>query len=152
MTKKVHGLTQIDEINTMIHEDLSGKIIGVFYSVYNALGHGFLEKVYENAMMIELRKIGLHAEQQKKASVYYDSQVVGEYYADIVVNGVVILELKVADAIVAEHEAQLINYLKATEIELGLLFNFGPKPEFIRRILTNDRKDISHGQRSDVKG
>ena len=126
----------------MIHQDLSGKIIGAFYAVYNRLGHGFLEKVYENAMMIELVKIGLLAEQQRRLTVYHDSQVIGEYCADIVVNDTVILELKTADTIAPEHEAQLINYLKATEIELGLLLNFGLRPEFIRRIFTNDKKGL----------
>jgi GxxExxY protein len=126
----------------MIYEDLSRKIIGAFYSVYNPLGPGFLEKVYENAMMIQLQKEGLQVEQQKRTKVYYDSVVVGEYCADIVVDGVVILELKAADAISPEHEAQLLNYLKATRIELGFVFNFGDKPEFARRILTNNKKTI----------
>jgi GxxExxY protein len=126
----------------MLQEELSGKIIGVFYSVYNTLGHGFLEKVYENAMMIELRKAGLNPEQQKRIDVYYDGEIVGEYFADISVSGLVILELKAAEAIAPEHEAQLLNYLKGTEVELGLLFNFGPKPQFIRRILTNDKKTL----------
>jgi len=129
----------------MLQEELSGKIIGVFYSVYNTLGHGFLEKVYENAMMIELRKAGLNPEQQKRIDVYYDGEIVGEYFADIVVNDLIILELKVAEAIAPEHEAQLLNYLKGTEVELGLLFNFGPKPQFIRRILTNDKKTLRVG-------
>jgi len=82
----------------MLQEELSGKIIGVFYSVYNTLGHGFLEKVYENAMMIELRKAGLNPEQQKRIDVYYDGEIVGEYFADIVVNDLIILELKDAEA------------------------------------------------------
>lgn len=124
----------------ILHQEITEKIIKGFYSVYNTLGHGFLEKVYENAFAIELRKLGLHAEQQKKIEVFYDSQRVGEYYADILVDELVILELKAADAIAPEHEAQIINYLKATKIEVGLLFNFGPKPQFIRRILTNDKK------------
>jgi GxxExxY protein len=126
----------------MLQEELSGKVIGVFYAVYNTLGHGFLEKVYENAMMIELRKAGLHPEQQKRIDVYYYGEIVGEYFADIVVNELIILELKAAEAIAPEHEAQLLNYLKGTEVELGLLFNFGPKPQFIRQILTNDKKNL----------
>ena len=129
----------------MIHEELTSRIIGAFYTVYNTLGYGFLEKVYENALVIELRKLGMLAEQQRKIDVFYDGQRVGEYYADFLVDECVVLELKAADALAPEHEAQLINYLKATELEVGLLFNFGPKPKFARRILTNDRKNINHG-------
>ncbi len=124
----------------MLHEEVTGKIIKTFYTVYNSLGNGFLEKVYENALLIELRKEGLLAEQQKKIEVFYESQRVGEYFADIIVEDIVILELKAVDSVVPEHEAQLINYLKATNIEVGLLLNFGPKPQVLRRILTNDRK------------
>jgi GxxExxY protein len=124
----------------MIHEELTGKIISAFYIVYNGLGYGFLEKVYENALAIELRKKGLIGEQQKRVEVFYDAQRVGDYYADFVVNDCVVLELKAAEVLAPEHEAQLINYLKSTEIEVGLLLNFGPKPQIVRRILTNDRK------------
>ena len=131
-------------MGNILHEELTGKIIKAFYTVYNTLGHGFLEKVYENALMIELRKIGLHSDQQKKIEVFYESQRVGEYFADIIVEDIVILELKAAETIAPEHEAQLINYLKATKIEVGLLLNFGPKPQVVRRILTNDRK-CNHG-------
>ena len=127
----------------MIHQELSNEIIGAFYTVYNRLGYGFLEKVYENSMKIELEKRGVSAQQQRKLKVYYDSHLVGEYCADIVVEDRVILELKTVDAIASEHEAQLINYLRATEIELGLLLNFGPKPEFVRRIFTNDKKGFT---------
>ncbi len=128
----------------MLHEELSGNILNAFFVVYNRLGHGFLEKVYENALMIELAKRGMNVHQQKRIDVYYDRHGVGEYYADILVNDSIILELKAAEAIAPEHEAQLINYLKATDIELGLLLNFGPKPQFVRRILTNDKKS-NHG-------
>src|SRR6266849_2979982 len=113
----------------MLHEELSGKILRAFYRVYNYLGHGFLEKVYENALTIELKKRGLDAKQQQHIDVYFEGYLVGEYYADIFVDELVILELKTADGIAPEHEAQLINYLKATEIELGFLLNFGPKPQ-----------------------
>ena len=129
----------------MLYEELTSKIIGAFYTVYNTLGHGFLEKVYENALAIELRKQGMKAEQQRRIDAFYDGQRVGEYFADIVVDGCVVLELKAAEVIAAEHEAQLINYLKATEMEVGLLLNFGLKPQFVRKILTNDRKSIHHG-------
>ena len=124
----------------MLYEELSGKTIQAFYTVYNCLGHGFLERVYENAMMVELRKLGVLAEQQKRIDVWYENCKVGEYFSDIVVENKIILELKAAEGIAPEHEAQLLHYLKATDIELGLLFNFGSKPQMLRRIFTNDRK------------
>lgn len=124
----------------ILHEELTGKIIKAFYTVYNTLGHGFLEKVYENALLIELHKNGLQAEQQKKIEVFYENQKVGDYFADIIVEDIIILELKASDAIAPEHEAQILNYLKATKIEVGLLFNFGHKPQFIRRVFGNERK------------
>jgi len=124
----------------MIHEALSGRIISAFYTVYNGLGHGFLEKVYENALMVEFRKQGVNVDQQKKIDVWYDGFRVGEYFSDIVVEDTIILELKAAAGIVPEHEAQLLHYLRATEIELGFVLNFGSKPEFIRRVFSNERK------------
>ena len=124
----------------MLHEELSGKILNAFYVVYNGLGHGFLEKVYENALALELRERSLKIQQQRRVDVWYKESRVGDYYADIVVDDKIILELKAAEAIAPAHEAQLINYLNATEVEVGLLLNFGPKPQFIRRILTNDKK------------
>ncbi len=122
------------------HADLTEKIIGAFYKVYRTLGYGFSEKVYENALVLELRRLGFKVEQQKHIVVYYDDQVVGEYQADIIVNGVIIVELKAVRQLLQEHEAQLLNYLKATEIEVGLLLNFGPKAEFKRKVYDNDRK------------
>ena len=122
------------------HADLTEKIIGVFYKVYNTLGYGFSEKVYENALAIELRKLGLKVEQQARIVVYYEGEVVGEYQADLVVNGAVIVELKAARQLADEHEAQLLNYLKATPIEVGLLLNFGPKAEIKRKVYDNERK------------
>lgn len=119
------------------HSELTQKIIGVFYKVYNQLGYGFLEKVYENAMLIELRKAGLQAQKQIPIKVYYDQQIVGDYYADIIVNETIILELKAVQVIAPAHEAQLVNYLKATEIEVGLLLNFGLKPQIKRRVFFN---------------
>src|SRR5512136_2820993 len=99
----------------MLHEELTNMIICAFYNVYNTLGHGFLEKVYENAIVIELRKIGLSVAQQVSVKVFYEGDSVGDYYADIVVNGLVILELKAAESLKNEHVAQLTNYLKATD-------------------------------------
>ena len=120
------------------YSDLTEKIIKCFYKVYNALGYGFLEEVYQNALLIELHNAGLFVQAQKQIKVFYNESVVGEYYADIIVNDCVILELKAAEAVVEEHEFQLINYLKATDIEVGLLLNFGKKPEIRRKIFTNE--------------
>ena len=120
-----------------IHQDLTGKIINAFFKVYNTLGFGFLEKVYENAMVIELRKMGLIIEQQRRTNVYYDGIIVGDYFADLIVNDIVIVELKAAKTLHSENEYQLINYLKATQCEVGLLLNFGEKPEFKRKIFSN---------------
>jgi len=124
----------------LLHKDVTERILSAFYKVYNALGGGFLEKVYENATAIELRKMGFNVEQQKAIKVYYDAAVVGDLYADLVVDGKMILELKAADSLSQAHDAQLGNYLKATDIEVGMLLNFGEKSEFKRRIYTNDRK------------
>ena len=126
----------------MLYQDLTDKIIKCFYEVYNILGYGFLEKVYENALYNELKYFGLNCERQKKIDVFYKDNLVGEYYADIIVEDKIIIELKAAEAICEEHEFQLINYLKATKIEVGLLLNFGKKPEIKRKIFTNDRKSI----------
>ena len=126
----------------MLHENITKKIISAYYKVYNTLGYGFLEKVYENSMAIELRKSGLNVSQQKNIKVYYDSSEVGDYYADLLVEDLVIIELKAAKNIVDEHEAQLTNYLRATKIEVGLLFNFGKEPKFKRKIFHNHLKKI----------
>jgi len=124
----------------LLHHEITEKIIKAFYTVYNSLGYGFLERVYEHAMAIELRKLGLTVLEQSPINVYYEGILVGEYFADLLVEGLVIVELKAADGIVEEHEAQLLNYLKATDIEVGLLLNFGPKPQIKRKIFTNDQK------------
>jgi GxxExxY protein len=129
----------------LLHKDTTDIILKSFYKVYNNLGYGFLEKVYENALLYELRNQGLDCEKQKPIKVYYEQIQVGEYYADIIVNECIILELKAAESIAEEHEFQLINYLKATEIEIGLLLNFGKNPEFKRKIFTNNKK-ISKNQ------
>ena len=124
-----------------IHSEITDLILKAFFNVYNKLGYGFLEKVYENGMMIELKRLGLNAEKQKQLKVFYDEFEIGEYYADIIVNDCVIVELKAAEAICPEHEAQLVNYLKATDIEVGLLLNFGKEPKFKRRVLTSEFKN-----------
>lgn len=125
-----------------LHSEITDKIIKAFYNVYNQLGYGFLEKVYEQAMMIELPKHGLACLSQFPIKVFYDSKNVGEYFADIMVNNSVIVELKAAEALCEEHEAQLINYLKATDIEVGLLLNFGKEPKVKRKVFTNNKKTI----------
>lgn len=125
----------------MLHGDITDLIIKGFYKVYNTLGYGFLEKVYENALVVELETMGLEIRQQHPISVYYESRIVGEYFADLLVNDVVILELKVAEQLRSEHVAQLTNYLKATEKELGLLLNFGKDPEFKRVVFTKRFKN-----------
>lgn len=117
----------------MLHEELAEKIIQAFYKVNNTLGHGFIEKVYENAMAIELRKMGFNMSQQKKVKVFYEGEEVGDYEVDLIVNALVIVETKAKETLREEHEAQLINYLKATRIEVGLLMNFGKKPEFRKK-------------------
>ena len=122
------------------HEQLTEQIIKGFYTVYRALGYGFLEKVYENSLAIELRKMKLEVVQQAEIKVYYAGVVVGEYYADLLVADAVIVEVKAVRALLKEHEAQLLNYLKATPYEVGLLLNFGPKPEIKRKVYDNERK------------
>jgi GxxExxY protein len=120
----------------MIHAEVSEQIIKSFYHVYNTLGYGFLERVYENALRNSLRKVGLEVIQQHPVSVYFEDDIVGEYFADLVVDGKVIIEVKAAQAISSEHEAQILNYLKATSYQVGLVLNFGPKAEFVRRAST----------------
>ncbi len=122
------------------YKALTEKIIKVFYKVYNKLGYDFLEKVYENAMMLGMRKEGIPAVSQYAIKVYYENNIVGEYFADILVADKVIVEIKAARNIAVENEAQLLNYLKATDIEVGLLLNFGPKPEIKRKAFENTEK------------
>lgn len=120
--------------------DVTNAIISAFYTVYNTLGYGFLEKVYENALIIELAKRGIAASPQHPITVFYEGSIVGEYVADILVAGSVIIEIKAVKALLPEHEAQLLNYLKATDIEVGLLLNFGPSPQVTRKAFDNERK------------
>lgn len=123
------------------HTAITEAIIGQFYRVYNELGYGFLEKVYENALALALRKAGLNVKQQHPIDVYFDGEIVGKYEADLVVNDLIILELKAARTLSPEHEAQLLNYLKATRNEVGLLLNFGAtKAEVKRKAFSNSRK------------
>ena len=123
--------------------DKTERIIKCFFKVYNTLGYGFLEKVYQNALLVELKREGFQCESQYPIKVYYENFLVGDYYADIIIDGCIITELKAAETLCEEHEYQLINYLKATEIEIGLLLNFGKKPEFKRKIFTNIKKQCN---------
>jgi GxxExxY protein len=116
------------------------QILNVFYTVYNKLGYGFLEKVYQNAMLYELQERGFEAKAQQPINVYYFEEKVGEYFADILVDNKIILELKAMETIRPEHEYQLQNYLKATDVEVGFLLNFGIKPQFKRKIFYNATK------------
>ena len=122
------------------HQELTKSIIGIYYNVYNELGYGFLEKVYHRAMIIELNKNGYEVEHEKKIEVFYKNEVVGTYIPDLIINKSVILELKCVEYLIEAHENQLINYLKATECEVGLVLNFGKAPQFKRKIFTNDLK------------
>ena len=123
------------------HEKLTKRIIGVFYDVYNDLGHGFIESVYENSFMIALVGLGFDVENQVKIPVSFRNHVVGNFEADIVVENRVIVEFKAASSLVPANEVQLLNYLRATDIEVGLLFNFGEKPALKRLIFENKRKN-----------
>jgi GxxExxY protein len=123
-----------------LHSELSGKIIRAYFNVYNELGHGFLERVYERAMVIELGKMGLRCIAQHPIAVFYDGHPVGEYFADLLVEDSIIVELKAVEELSTAHEAQLINYLRATRIEVGLLRNFGKKPQHKRKIFENRLK------------
>ena len=123
------------------HSEITSEILHAFFKrVYHQLGYGFLEKVYENAMAIELQKMGLDVKQQAQIDVYYAGQAVGKYMADLIVEDAVLIEIKASRQILKEHEAQLLNYLRATPYEVGLLINFGPRPEFRRKAFDNDRK------------
>ena len=122
------------------HSELTGQILGAFFQVHKEPGYGFSEKVYENAFTIILNEIGLKVDQQVHLHVYYHGRIVGEYIADMIINDIVMLELKAAEKIIDDHAAQLLNYLKATDIEVGLVLNFGSTAEIRRKIYDNERK------------
>jgi GxxExxY protein len=126
------------------HEEITGKILGAAFEVHGQLGFGFLEKVYENALGIELRKRGLKAEQQKPVAVYYKGEVVGEYICDLLVEDKVLVEIKSASRFSDAHHAQLVCYLRATGIEIGLLLNFGHSVEYKRKVLDNTAQPSSN--------
>jgi len=124
----------------LLHQDITQQILDAFHYVYKQLGYGFLEKVYENSLIHVLRQNGLDVKQQVPIDVYFEDVQVGHYFTDVIVNGAVILELKSAEVLQDADEAQLINYLRASQIEVGLLLNFGKRPKFKRKFFTNDRK------------
>jgi GxxExxY protein len=124
------------------HSELTEKIIGIFYDVYNELGHGFLESTYAEALLMALQEGGLVAEREVPVPVWFRGRKVGQYYADLMVEGTVLLELKAGRTLESAHEAQLLHYLRATEVEVGLLLNFGIRPQFRRLLFDNDGKKI----------
>ena len=150
---KRRELTENAEERGLKHRELTEKIIGVFYEVYNELGHGFLESVYEEAMAVALPQAGLKLERQVPLRVTFRGAVVGDFRADLLVENAVLLELKAAREIEPVHEAQLLNYLRATQIEVGLVLNFGPKPQFKRLVFENSRKETRQkGLAADSRG
>jgi len=124
------------------HSELTDTIIGVFYEVYNELGFGFLESVCRNSIRFALSDKGLAVEQEVRVAVFFRGQNVGDFRADLVVNGAILLELKTAENIIAAHESQVLNYLRSTALELGLILNFGPRPQVHRLLLDNSRKYV----------
>ncbi len=143
----------MSENSILKHQDITDKILHAFFKVvYPQLGYGFLERVYENALAIALREMGLKVVQQAKIVVYFHGQAVGEYFADLLVEDRVIVEIKALRALVKEHEAQLLNYLRATPYEVGLLLNFGPKPDFRRKAFDNHRKTVTWELDADEHG
>ena len=128
--------------NNSLHNDYTSQIINSFYKVYNVLGYGFLEKVYQNSLIVELRKKGFHCEKSYPIEVYYMDEKVGFYLADILVENIIVIEIKAAETLCFDHEAQLINYLKATDIQVGLLLNFGKRPELKRKVFSEEYKKI----------
>ncbi len=132
------------------HSELTDRIIGVSYDVYNELGHGFLESTYAEAMVVALEEAGLKAAREVSVPVWFRGRKVGQYFADLYVADAILIELKAAKAIESAHEAQLLHYLKATEIEVGLLLNFGTRPQFRRLLFDNERKKIRENPRKSV--
>ncbi len=120
------------------YKALTSEIIEAFYKVYNTLGYGFLEAVYEKSLYLELKNKGMNVVRQQRIEVFYENQSVGIYFADLLVDNHVVVEIKAAATLRKEHEIQLLNYLKATNIEVGLLLNFGKEPEIKRRIYSNE--------------
>jgi GxxExxY protein len=117
----------------MEYEDLTHKIIGCAYKVFNTLGFGFLESIYKKAMLIELTKINLKVEAEKPLKVYYENQIVGDFYIDLYIEDKIVVELKSVETLVKQHEVQLVNYLQGLQKDIGLLINFGPSGVEVKR-------------------
>lgn len=127
---------------TLKYSELTERIIGIFYDVYNELGYGFLESTYSSAMVVAMIEAGMHIDQEFPVPVWFHGKKVGQYFADLIVDRKIILELKAAKNLDSAHEAQLLHYLRATEFEVGILFNFGSRPQFRRLLFDNERKKI----------
>jgi len=130
----------MDTLHGPKHSELTEKIIGVFYDVYNELGHGFLESTYAEALVMALEESGLSATREVPVPIWFRGRRVGPYYADLIVESVILLELKAARTLESAHEPQLLHYLRATRVEVGLLLNFGLRPQFRRLLFDNERK------------
>ena len=137
----------MEDYDNLVPKELVDIILTQFYRVYNNLGYGFLENVYKNALYYALIDQGLKCEIEKWIKVHHDGHVVGDYRADLLVEDCVILELKAHEFLNPSNEKQLINYLKATVIEVGYLLNFGKKPQFSRKVFSNDRKTFNINQK-----
>ncbi len=140
MNTEKHRSEDKETLEEYLHADLTGRVIGVFYDVYNELGYGFLESVYQTAMVVALEEIGLRVGRSVPIPVWFRGRKVGDFIADLVVENVVLLELKAVRMLEIAHEAQTLNYLRATSIEVALLLNFGPKPQVKRLLFDNPRK------------
>jgi GxxExxY protein len=125
----------------MKHQELTERIIGAFYTVYHDLGHGFLESIYQKAFTVVLEESGLAFREQMPIHISYRGVDLGEFRADLVIESVVLVELKAVRMLESAHDKQVLNYLKATNLEVGLLCNFGPRPQVRRLVLDNERKD-----------
>jgi len=126
------------------HDALTEQIIRIFYDVYNELGSGFLESVYREAMRLALSQAGLRVSTEVPVPVNFRGAVVGIFRADLIVNDIVLIELKACEQIIRQHESQAMHYLRATKIEVGLLMNFGPTPRFKRFVMDNELKKPKH--------
>ncbi|HKW76289.1 MAG TPA: GxxExxY protein [Terriglobales bacterium] len=141
------------ENSKLLNPELTEKIIGIYYDVYNEVGFGFLESVYRNCMEIALTESGILVQREYPIPVYFRGKEAGQFRADLLVTKQVLLELKAAQSLDRSHEAQILNYLRATDMEIGLLLNFGsPRPQFRRIVFENSRKIRVHPRASAVGG
>ncbi len=139
---ELHSLVMDASPTLLKHFDLTERIIGVFYDVYNELGHGFLESTYAETMVIALEDAGPAVAREVPVPVWFRGRKAGQYFADLMVEDTILLELKAARSLDGTHEAQLLHYLRATNVEVGLLLNFGVRPQFRRLLFDNERKKI----------